>query len=93
MPAKPPKAQIPKGEGGPPSPPDQEQKYDKPLPELEKIGALWKRKSKKGTVYLSGVCNDEKVFVFSVREEYRQNPKSPHYTIHRSKKSDDEIPF
>ena len=74
-------------------PKEEQQRYDKPLPELEKIGALWKRKSKRGTVYLSGVCHDEKIMVFAVKDEYRQNPKSPHYTIMRSKSEDDDAPF
>ena len=103
---RPPKARIPREPGDDykgstwegkeqpkEQPPQQQQQYDKPLPELERIGALWKRKSKKGTVYLSGVCHDEKIMVFAVSEEYRKNSKSPHYKIMRSKVSDDDIPF
>lgn len=66
-----------------------------PQGKLEKIGALWKRKSKNGKHYLSGICRDERIMIFPVSEEYRNSDKSPNYTIlvsHKEEK-DEDIPF
>jgi hypothetical protein len=71
----------------------------------EKIGALWKRKSKQGTDYLFGTVNGEGVVVFRVKEKL--SPKSPDYLVLKAfdretkndekkaptEKDDEEIPF
>lgn len=93
-PRQPDKAKIPPGDnlrqpGDEPQQPQPQQQRG----ELEKIGALWKKKSKKGFVYLSGVCHDERIMIFPVKEEYKTSEKSPDYNIMRSRANDDEIPF
>jgi hypothetical protein len=50
--------------------------------ELEKVGALWRRKSKKGTEYLSGVVGEQRVIIFKVRE--KRSAKSPDYQVFKS---------
>jgi hypothetical protein len=54
----------------------------------EKLGALWTKKSKKGTTYLSGVINEQRVIVFKVRE--KRNDKSPDYEVFRSEPASSE---
>jgi hypothetical protein len=63
-------------------------------PPLEKIGALWVKKGKNGK-YLSGVVNEQRIFVFPIKEEYRSSDSSPHYSIMTPAQAekDDEIPF
>jgi len=49
----------------------------------EKLGALWKRTSKKGTSFLSGTINGERVVVFKARE--KRNDNSPDYEVFKSR--------
>jgi hypothetical protein len=49
---------------------------------LEKLGALWVKKSKKGTSYFSGVINEQRVVIFKVRE--KRNDASPDYQVFKS---------
>lgn len=46
---------------------------------MNKIGALWFRKSSKGTKYFSGVLNDKQIVIFKVKE--KKSEKSPDYEI------------
>ena len=63
-------------------------------PKLEKIGALWKRKSRAGNVYLAGVIHDQKVMIFPIKPEFRTSDKSPHYQVMtQAEVSDEDIPF
>jgi len=48
----------------------------------EKLGALWKRVSKKGTTFLSGEINGVQVVIFQTRE--KRNEKSPDYVVFKS---------
>jgi len=42
-----------------------------------KIGALWRRRSRKGVEYWAGIINEQRVIVFKVRE--KRSDKSPDY--------------
>ena len=57
--------------------------------ESEKIGALWKLKSKKGMEYLSGQVNGERVVVFPVQQKWRKT--SPDYQIFKSSPAPENI--
>ena len=48
----------------------------------EKLGVLWKKTSKKGTTYFSGVINEQRVVVFKVRE--KRNENSPDFEVYKS---------
>jgi hypothetical protein len=50
----------------------------------EKIGSLWKKVSKKGVSFLSGVINEQRVVVFKVRE--KRNAQSPDYAVFESER-------
>jgi hypothetical protein len=54
---------------------------------FEKIGSLWKRQSKKGTNYLAGEINGEKVMIFHAKD--KRSDKSPDFTV---VKADDPKP-
>ncbi len=48
----------------------------------DKIGALWLKKSAKGTSFLSGELNGLPVVVF--KNNYKEQPKHPDYIVYRS---------
>lgn len=50
--------------------------------EREKLGALWKRRSKGGTNYLKGTVNGVQVVVFHAREKH--SDRSPDYVVFKS---------
>lgn len=62
--------------------------------ESEKIGALWKWKTKKGTEYLRGVVNGERVVVFPTTKKWQEN--SPDYQVLKAtplaEKEEKEVP-
>jgi hypothetical protein len=70
---------------------------------LEKLGALWIKKSKKGNTFLSGVFGEQRVVIFKVREKRKDN--APDYEIFKSEPApaarpapkpiitDDDLPF
>jgi len=47
-----------------------------------KIGALWRRRSRKGVEYWAGIINEQRVIVFKVRE--KRSDKSPDYEVFKS---------
>jgi hypothetical protein len=49
--------------------------------ESEKIGALWKQKSRNGTDYLTGILNNERVVAFPAK---KTRPNSPDYQVFKS---------
>lgn len=49
------------------------------IDEPERIGALWKRESRKGVTYLAGEMDGRKTVVFKVRE--KRSDKSPDYQV------------
>jgi uncharacterized protein (DUF736 family) len=48
----------------------------------ESVGALWKKTSRRGTQYLSGMINGVAIVVFPVTD--KRGPQSPDYRIFRS---------
>lgn len=48
----------------------------------EKIGALWRRTSRKGVEYWAGTINEQRVIIFKVRE--KRSAKSPDYQVFKS---------
>jgi hypothetical protein len=59
--------------------------------EPEKLGVLWKRKSKRGTDYWSGNINGQQIVVFAVRQ--KRSPKSPDFEIYKSERRDKQTAF
>ena len=59
--------------------------------EPEKLGVLWKRKSKRGTDYWSGNINGQQIVVFAVRQ--KRSPKSPDFEIYKSLPRDQQGTF
>ncbi len=64
----------------------------------EKIGALWIKKSSKGTEYLSGIIGGKPVVVF--KNDRKSKPNQPDWQVfpQRSReelpsKEDEEVPF
>jgi uncharacterized protein (DUF736 family) len=49
--------------------------------ESEKIGALWKQKSRAGTDYLAGIVNNERVVVFQAK---KKSANGPDYQVFKS---------
>jgi len=49
----------------------------------EKLGALWKKTSRKGTTFLSGTINGQRVVIFKARE--KRNDKSPDFEVFLSR--------
>ena len=54
---------------------------------FEKVGSLWKRQSKKGTNYLAGEINGQKVMIFHAKD--KRSDKSPDFIV---VKADDPAP-
>ena len=48
----------------------------------EILGGLWKRKSAKGTDYLTGKIGDQKILIFKTKN--KKNDKSPDYIIYEA---------
>lgn len=53
-----------------------------------KLGALWEKKSQKGYTYFLGniTINGKKTDIFIIKNNKKDNDKSPDYTIMESKK-------
>jgi len=49
----------------------------------DSIGALWKRKDKKGRTYLTGVVNGMKVVIFA--NDKGDNEKRPDFRVYKSR--------
>ncbi len=49
---------------------------------MEKLGALWKRKSKKNVEYFQGNCNNVKIVIFA--NDQKRSAKSPDFLVYRS---------
>jgi uncharacterized protein (DUF736 family) len=54
----------------------------------DEIGALWKKTSAKGTVFLSGKINGQAVVIFANRD--KKNDKQPDYRVLLSKRRAEE---
>ncbi len=51
----------------------------------EEIGALWKKTSKKGTIYLTGKVNGEPVMIFTnqkKKDNPSEHPTAPDYRVY-----------
>jgi hypothetical protein len=52
------------------------------LPKLERLGGLWRRKSKQGREYLAGTAGELKILIFPNRE--KRDERAPDFVIFKS---------